>query len=163
MKWPTQKLVVLIPEQYNKLVLCQLKRQLALRLRNKSVISHLWLKIAQTPGHILKLSKLSFSCSNLCWNSSFNFSTIMFWSYSMEGHSHPFFLDCTSFLCGISRRCLKQVGNTPLSKQCVDLPLLNCDTVQVFLTNFLMRLYWKLETLVRLLWLISTKKLNVNT
>ena len=32
----------------------QLQRQLALRLRNKSVISHLWLKIAQTPWHILK-------------------------------------------------------------------------------------------------------------
>ncbi len=30
-----------------------LQRQLALRLRNKSVISHLWLKIAQTPWHIL--------------------------------------------------------------------------------------------------------------
>ena len=34
-------------------VLCQLQRQLALRLRNKSVISHLWLKIAHTPWHIL--------------------------------------------------------------------------------------------------------------
>ena len=38
----------------NKLVLCQLQRQLALRLRNKSVISHLWQKIAHTPWHILK-------------------------------------------------------------------------------------------------------------
>ncbi len=35
------------------LVLWQLRRQLALRLRNKSVISHLWLKIAHTPWHIL--------------------------------------------------------------------------------------------------------------
>ncbi len=38
-----------------KLVLRQLQRQLALRLRNKSVISHLWLKIAHTPWHILKM------------------------------------------------------------------------------------------------------------
>ncbi len=37
-----------------KLVLCQLQRKLALRLRNKSVISHLWQKIAHTPWHILK-------------------------------------------------------------------------------------------------------------
>ncbi len=51
----THKLVVLIPEQYNKLVLCQLQVHLALWLRNKSVISHLWLKIAHTPWHILNM------------------------------------------------------------------------------------------------------------
>ncbi len=47
------KWVVLIPEQCNKLVLCHVQRQLALQLRNKSVIRHLWQKIAHTPWHIL--------------------------------------------------------------------------------------------------------------
>ncbi len=32
-----RKLVILTPKQYNKVVLCQLQRGLALRLRNKSV------------------------------------------------------------------------------------------------------------------------------
>ncbi len=63
----TQQLVLLFPEQYNKLVLWQLQRQLALRLRNKSVISHLWLKIAQTPWHILKVSLNSFTRGAGTW------------------------------------------------------------------------------------------------
>ncbi len=53
---PTYILKIACVGQYNKLVLCQLQRQLALRLRNKSVISHLWLKIAHTPWHILNQS-----------------------------------------------------------------------------------------------------------
>ncbi len=67
----TQKLDVLIPEQYNKLVLCQLQRQLALRLRNKSVIRHLWLKIAQTPWHILKVDLWTIKSHQIFTSNSF--------------------------------------------------------------------------------------------
>ncbi len=49
-------------------VLCQLQRQFALLLRNKSVISHLWLKIAQTPWHILKTGGAYISDHELSMN-----------------------------------------------------------------------------------------------